>query len=685
MILTPIVGPSFAAIAANFVGQTFSAVANGQFDFGNFVKGNLNPLNVAKSAVAMTVPLASVYVINRALKGDDEYQALFNPFEYGFDYDYKSMAIAGAAAYLGGQAGSYIGANVGWAGQYGAKVAAMGQAAVSYTAGVKLNQLSGNKDATFSFRSFAASVATAGIFANKGEYVKPAESSIVMTDKLNWTAFKDAFLSKESLTNTGMKVVTASTEHALLKLMGDKKTEFDFKNVMLDAFGNALGNSIVSGMSGKGTPQQKQRDEKRVDELVRAGVAPGKAVQMVAEEYYGSVRGDSGASAGDSSVLHGSVNKDQQYASDELVLGNGSDKARFFTGGVSTQEDANNVLGTIRQTLGESQRAEMSYAYASNRLTAKAAAQTAFYNGEVSGIYNVHQATAQRNASFNGFRGDLMTREDWGRTISAQTQTWAQQDAASLFEMGSYLVGGGALVARGVKLMTAGALQIAKSGFRGAFIHGSSNTAAATGVVQGGARLTAGYHAADIGFNMATNPSGAADLVQAGISTGQTIYRESVRNGGFTYATGGALEFDIGTKVSMTGGGYFAFNLKTMGANSGFYVSWPLVGGAKLGIPNPTLSLGWENTIYTDPNYRGALVGNSMTFGVGDNYRNSGRAISFSYVRTGNNGNISGYQINTEIFSTGVKTDFVRNPSIFSNSSKGIIYDFSTGAWDTGD
>jgi len=118
--------------------------------------------------------------------------------------------------------------------------------------------------------------------------------------------------------------------------------------VLPDAFGNALGNSIVSGMAGKGTPQQKQRDEKRVDELVGAGVSPGKAVQMVAEEYYGSVRGDSGASAGDSSVLHGSVNKDQQYASDELVLGNGSERARFYTGGVSTHDDANKVLGIIR-------------------------------------------------------------------------------------------------------------------------------------------------------------------------------------------------------------------------------------------------------------------------------------------------------------------------------------------------
>ncbi len=264
--------------------------------------------------------------------------------------------------------------------------------------------------------------------------------------------------------------------------------------VLPDAFGNALGNSIVSGMAGKGTPQQKQRDEKRVDELVGAGVAPDKAVQMVAEEYYGSVRGDSGASAGDSSVLHGSVNKDQQYASDELVLGNGSERARFYTGGVSTQDDANKVLGIIRQTLGDSQRADMSYVYASNRLTAKAAAQTAFYNGEVRGIYNVHQATAQRNASFNGFRADLMTQEDWGRTISAHTQQWAsnlQTEAVKLvFDLTTAPLVLGGLGRVGLNLVGSGALKVAQGAFRGTFIQGSSKFAAAGTILNGAVNHT---------------------------------------------------------------------------------------------------------------------------------------------------------------------------------------------------
>ena len=272
-ILSPFLTPAGAAVVANFVGQTFSAVANGQFDFGGFIKGNLNPLNMAKRALAMANPLAGAYALNRALKGDDEYQALFNPFEYGFDYDYKSMAIAGASAYIGGQAGEFIGANAGWAGQYGAKVAAMGQAAVSFTAGVKLSQLSGNKDATFSFRSFAASVVSAGLFADSGKYVKPTQSSLVMAKEFNWAAFRDSFLSKESLTNAGMKVVTASTEHVLLKLMGDKKTEFDFKNVMLDAFGNMLGGAVVKGLTTKTDAQlkleKKQAEEAQLRELAR--------------------------------------------------------------------------------------------------------------------------------------------------------------------------------------------------------------------------------------------------------------------------------------------------------------------------------------------------------------------------------------------------------------------------------
>jgi hypothetical protein len=104
-------------------------------------------------------------------------------------------------------------------------------------------------------------------------------------------------------------------------------------------------------------------------------------------------------------------------------------------------------------------------------LTAKAAAQTAFYNGEVSGIYNVHQATAQRNASFNGFRADLMTQQDWGYTIANQTRQWSQQNAtsammfvagvATLPMLAADLLAVGALAGRGAMALGRGVMNTA--------------------------------------------------------------------------------------------------------------------------------------------------------------------------------------------------------------------------------
>lgn len=136
----------------------------------------------------------------------------------------------------------------------------------------------------------------------------------------------------------------------------------------------------------------------------------------------------------------------------------------------------------------------------------------AFDDGVVTGLHKVRTTTALRNASFNGFRGDLMTREDLGYTIANQTRQWSQQNAtsammfvagvATLPMLAADLLAVGALAGRGAMALGRGVMNTADdmgrslyasyqaTGIRGTLLSAASPTTSWT-TVQIGAMTTA--------------------------------------------------------------------------------------------------------------------------------------------------------------------------------------------------
>jgi hypothetical protein len=133
----------------------------------------------------------------------------------------------------------------------------------------------------------------------------------------------------------------------------------------------------------------------------------------------------------------------------------------------------------------------------------------AFERSVAEGIYKVRQSKAAADASFSGFRGDLMTQEDWGRTISAHTQQWSsklQTEAVKLvFDLTTAPLVLGGLGRIGLNLVGSGALKVAQGAFRGTFIHGSSKLAAAGTILNGAARIAGGVTLIDSGVTYAYN------------------------------------------------------------------------------------------------------------------------------------------------------------------------------------
>jgi len=385
-------------------------------------------------------------------------------------------------------------------------------------------------------------------------------------------------------------------------------------------------------------------------------------LQTYARESGGTVEAVSQSA---DATRHGSFAYDSD---DGFWLSNGSDRA-FIGYGAS--------MNDVSDFLGNSPARDLGMQYASSRLVAKQARDNAFYDGVVSGHAKV--------------RADAIRRAEQSQTLNLndpRTQALMVNAAVAGYrdnffetglkglELASYAVGGAGLLLGGARLAGRGAMELAKSGFRGSFIHGSSKTAAVWSATKGGTQLYAGYQVADAGLGMLTDPSGTAAAMRQGIKTGQHIYHEGVRNGGFTYATGVTGELDVGTKVNLALGGYLSVDLKTMDFNYGIYGTGEL--GSKLGLPNPTASRGWEHTVFTTSKFQDALVGKYSIHGAGDNYRNTGRALTGAYISAAG-GAISGYQFTSELKNASIKTGFARDPQAYTNFGYGAIYDSKLG------
>lgn len=180
------------------------------------------------------------------------------------------------------------------------------------------------------------------------------------------------------------------------------------------------------------TPQQAGK--KAYQAAIAAGKEPDEAMVDLVEATMGAVPGDAKAKAG----LDYSVDADAirlRVAGEE-----GLTLPRNFNGLSDVQAQHSSLLDFMQtyKLMGNEGALNISSAMFGMRSSVYSAenierqSKYAFDSGVVEGIYKVNSATAQRNANFTGFRGDLMTQEDWGRTISAHTQKWARQDASDV-------------------------------------------------------------------------------------------------------------------------------------------------------------------------------------------------------------------------------------------------------------
>lgn len=607
VVVTAVTGqPALGAAAGDAARQTTTAMLNGQFDWGGFVRGNLNPLNMAKKAMMMSVPAYGAYELNKALQGNDRSQALFNPLEYGFDYDYKSTAIAAAASYAGSELGAGVSGAVGsTAGQV---AGAMVQAGVSYASTVQLNRWVG-RQMEFKFSSMAAGMVGAGITAG----IFGAENVNGATPKagpmaFNWREISKAVFSAETVQRFGIGMAQNAMQYGLGKLFGDRSASWNFGNAAADAFGNALGNSIVAKLNSKTlTPQQA--GQKAMRDAKAAGLTDDEIQIAMLEATLEAAPEGAKAKA----RLGYSIDDDAirlRVANEE-----GLTLPRNFSSLQDVQAQHSSLLDFMQtyKLTGEQGALDFSLAMFGMRSSVYSAenierqSKLAFDNGVVEGLHKVRAATAQRNASFNGFRADLMTQEDWGHTIANQTRQWSQQNAtsammfvagvATLPMLAADLLAVGALAGRGAMALGRGVMNTADdmgrslyasyqaTGIRGTLLSAASPTTSwatvqsasltamrgMTSLTPGSAELaltqfarTATGYSAQLGsaaWSGATNvasrigltrlpmPFAGADFVSGGISGSVNVAFEYAKN-----PSKSALDYSVDFATGFAGG-----------------------------------------------------------------------------------------------------------------------------------
>ena len=250
------------AAAGDAAGQTASAMFNGRFDWENFIKGNLNPLEDLKRMLVFSNPLTTAYALNEAASGDKEARQLFNRLEYGFDYDYERTAIAAASAYVGGAA------------NFGGVGGAITGASVSYATNYSLNRLAGNDVSSFSLRGLVASAGTAGLmegltndwsWSGEGTDSAASASAPKADPKFEWSNIVDDWNSGEFARSFFTNVGQSALQYGIGKAIGDKNAHWDGRNVIANAFGSTIGNSVM----GQLKLQKEAREAKEQAEKIR--------------------------------------------------------------------------------------------------------------------------------------------------------------------------------------------------------------------------------------------------------------------------------------------------------------------------------------------------------------------------------------------------------------------------------
>jgi hypothetical protein len=147
----------------------------------------------------------------------------------------------------------------------------MALAASATAFNVAANKLAGNHQASFQWRNVVSSTATAGAMHGMGV--------------TNTGLALERFAGNEALLGGSLHgIVGAAIGYGINKGLYNQGS-WNFRNVATDAFGNALGNSIVSGLSTKQTEQQAERKGNEAFEKAKAaGMTDTQAAQAATDE-----------------------------------------------------------------------------------------------------------------------------------------------------------------------------------------------------------------------------------------------------------------------------------------------------------------------------------------------------------------------------------------------------------------
>ncbi|RVU37133.1 LysM peptidoglycan-binding domain-containing protein [Rheinheimera riviphila] len=155
----------------------------------------------------------------------------------------------------------------------------MAMAASTVGLSVAANKLVGNNQASFQWRNVVIGAVSAGLMDKAG-----ISNTKSVFEKFNEGA---------GLVSGFMEgVAGAAIGYGVSKVLYNEGS-WNFRNVAIDAFGNALGNSIVAGLSSKSNAQNEkaanQRGQQAYEQAIAAGIPDTQAKLLAAKEVLASV------------------------------------------------------------------------------------------------------------------------------------------------------------------------------------------------------------------------------------------------------------------------------------------------------------------------------------------------------------------------------------------------------------
>ncbi|WP_137940400.1 LysM peptidoglycan-binding domain-containing protein [Chitinivorax sp. B] len=264
LIVSAYAGPVVGAMAGNAAGQYSTMMINGQFDYRRFMTMQSNPFAGSRNDLAAV--------------------AFGNAGETGApgQFNYQSVAISAAAAYVGMEIGGMAASATN-----SAVIGAMTQAAVSQGASYGLNRLAGN-DPQFSLREMGVNVAMAGV-------MQPAFGTGKLPQGRPWSRHYQGFDTSIGNTDWGaalpssfqlagdalLNMLQAAAKHWLnqeLDRSGRYRDKFDARTTFWVEAASAATRGYLDQQQNRAARQQEASQAERSRQL--AGVADLKLPQQ---------------------------------------------------------------------------------------------------------------------------------------------------------------------------------------------------------------------------------------------------------------------------------------------------------------------------------------------------------------------------------------------------------------------